>query len=380
MVIDEKIKAQLLHWEDKNIYGQFEKKCATLSKISGLNIDPSMYQLQYDLYTSHLNDYINFQTNAYAYIYKTHPEIDFTMAGRLKSRFSHYEKVIRKFIEQFEKDIFTNVKISDGYAIKVFIRSVAYDINKVSYDSNGVYVDYGKDEFRLVNNDVFSIPYGNRIIDAIVHAEKNEQGKTVFNIIKRDNELFISTKIDNDVVELPLSEATTYKKSNKADLVPYCKQLEEDIITFYTSKQFEKQFEQKFEVIKRKDYISRPKESGYESLQSSFYSEESGLALECQVRTSDMEDFNNAERETGYKPNEHKLSSNPMDRLPRFALTTRFKRGGFQTYLMSEGECYEYIYKNSFKEYTKKTMSKITSQSLEKKIDGSKKIKEDEGR
>lgn len=338
MIIDEKVKNKLLKWIDTEpIYKQFEKKCATLSKISGVIINPNEYQLQYNLHASSMDSYISFQTELYENLYGKYPNLQFGMAGRLKSPFSHYEKVIRKFVDLFEKDRYETVEILDDYAIKIFIMSVNYPITKVDTDSKGIYVDSDTDEFRISDNDVFEFKFGKKIINVPVKENKS-------NIFISNGIPYITTIIDKEIT-LPLKEAVTYKRSNKEDLVDYCYDFQKDVEQFYNSKGFQ--------TKKRKDYISRPKPSGYSSRQCSFYSEEEGLGIECQIRTYDMERYSNEERKYGYKPDEKKISQNSLNKISRFTLTTKFPDGVVYTYPMTDAECFKYIFGVPLQDYRK---------------------------
>lgn len=349
MVIDEKIKSKLLSWNDTEpIYKQFEKKCITLSEISGIIINPDDYQLQYQLHESALDSYIDFQTDLYKTLYEKYPNVEFGMSGRLKSPFSHYEKVVRKFIDLIQKDELRTVEILDDYAMKIFILSINYPVDKISVDSEGIYIDSGADEFRINEGDVFEILHNGRSLNIVVD-------KGVANVwIDKKNVPHISTVIDDKDTIFPLNMATTYKKSCKEHLVNYCRDFQNDVEEFYNNRGFA--------TKKRKDYISNPKPSGYASRQCSFYSEKEGLGLECQIRTYDMEKFSNAERKYGYKKNESKLSNNSINRLSRFTLTTRFA-DGFTTYRMTDAECFEYLYGMSLKDYRKEKIQQMEQQT-----------------
>ena len=345
MLIDEKTVKELNTWNDnESLYKQFEKKCAILSEMSGLIINPSEYQLQYDLHVSSMDEYINFQTELYGTLYEKYknPDLEFGMSGRLKSPFSHYEKVIRKFIELFRKDEIKPVEILDDYAIKIFIMSVNYHVDKIAVDSEGIYIDSGADEFRINDNhddrDIFVLPYQDSYISIPV-----EVGQS--NIFIDNTTPYITAVVNGQKITLPLNTATEYKRSKREDLISYCQEFQKDVEKFYNSKGFT--------TKKRKDYISQPKPSGYASCQCIFYSEEENLGIECQIRTYDMEKFNNYERAIGYKPDEKQYSSNSLKKIPKFALTTRFE-DGFHTYTMTDSECFEYIFDMPLQEYRKK--------------------------
>ena len=219
-----------------------------------------------------------------------------------------------------------------------------YHVDKISTDLDGIYIDSGADEFRICDNDCFDIPYNGKILNVPVN--KNQTNVFIDNHIP-----YISTNINGKEIKLPLSNAVTYKKSNKYDLVDYCRDIQYTVEDFYNARGFE--------TKKRKDYISRPKKSGYESRQCSFYSDDQNLGLECQIRTYDMEKYSNQERTYGYKPHESKISNNSLSSISRFALTTRFADGTIQTYTMSDAECFKYIYGMSLKEYRLKMRSAI---------------------
>lgn len=338
MIIDEKVKNKLLTWDnDGSIYKQFEKKCATLSKISNLIINPEEYQAQYDSHVASMDTYVNLQTELYTSLYEKYPELEFGMMGRLKSPFSHYEKIIRKFVELFEKDELKVVEIMDDYAIKIFPMSINYPVTKASVDTEGIYIDSRADEFRINDSDVFCFSHNGRLITVPV-----QEGQA--NIWISNSVPYISTTYNDEVLPFPLNEAITYKKSTKESLVEYCNMIRKDVQQFYNSKGFA--------TKKRKNYIDTPKPSGYSSIQDSFYSEELDLGIECQTRTYDMERFNNKEREYGYKPSEHKASANSLNKISRFALTTCFQ-DGIHTYRMTDAECFEYLYGISLTDYRK---------------------------
>lgn len=349
MIIDKKVKEKLLTFNDtEDIYKQFEKKCAHLSKISGIIIKPFDYKLQYEIHEASINDYIDLQTELYEILYNKYSQLEFGMSGRFKSPFSHYEKVIRKFIDLIEKDDLRPVEILDDFAMKIFIRSITYPVDKVSIDSEGIYIDCGPDEFRISDNpdaqDAFEFDYKGKIINVLV-----ENGQS--NIWIDGRVPYISTTLNDEKITLPLNSAIQYKRSNKEDLVPYCYSIPKDVEEFYNSKGFI--------TKKRKDYIARPKESGYSSNQYSFFSEEQNLGVECQIRTQDMEKYNNLERELGYKPSEKTISANSLSKTPRFVLTTKFP-DGVHTYAMTDAECFEYIFGMSLKDYSKKMKPSIT--------------------
>lgn len=342
MIIDEAVKKQLLTWnDDEPIYKQFEEKCATLSHLSGLVIDPDAYQVQYEAQKSSVNYYMDLQNELYGFLYKKYPNIEFAMAGRLKSSFSYYEKVIRKYIEQLSKDECRIVEVLDVYAIKVFLLNINYPIDKVSIDSEGIYIDSGANEFRIDKDDCFEFMHEGKVITALVNDDAT-------NVYVDNSTPHICTTRNNEAFDFPLNTATTYKKSSKEHLTKHCYKFQEDIATFYNDKNFI--------TRKMKDYIASPKPSGYSSLQWSFYSEDESLGIECQTRTYDMEKFNNMEREEAYKPNEHKLTKNALKKVPRFALTTKtnFSEEGYTTWKWDESECFEYLFGTSLKEYRKK--------------------------
>lgn len=341
MVIDEKVKERLLTWNDAEpIYKQFERKCKTLTRISGLLINPDDYQVQYDSQKPYTEYYMNLQNELYGFLYKKYPNVEFAMAGRLKSPFSYYEKVIRKFVEQLAKDEYRVVEVLDVYAIKIFLLNINYTIDKASIDSQGIYIDSGANEFRIDPGDCFEFMQEGKVINAVV--EENAGNVYLDNTIPH-----ICITRNDEKFDFPLNTATTYKKSSKEHLVKYCYKIQSDVEEFCNEK--------KFSTKKRKDYIEKPKASGYSSLQDSFYSEETGLGLECQTRTYDMEKFNNEEREKLYKPNEHRLSRNSQKKTPRFALTTRvnFSEEGFTTWKWDEKECFKYLFGISLNDYRK---------------------------
>lgn len=358
MIINERVKRNLLTWNDEEpVYKQFEKKCEKLSSLTGLVIDPLDYQLQYKLHESRKSEYIDIQTRLYARLYKKYPNVEFGMSGRLKSPFSHYEKVIRKFVEQFEKDEIRPVSILDDYAMKIFLKHINYSIDKVSVDSDGIYIDSGAYEFRFSDGDSFDFEYEGKTLNIVV-----KEGAS--NIWLDHTTPYICTTRNGKEIQVPLSLAKTYKRSTKEHLVKYCYEFQKDIERFYNK--------ENFITKKKKDYIDTPKESGYASLQMSFYNEEKNLGIECQTRTYDMERFNNEEREYGYKPNEHTLSRNSINQISRFALTTKFKNGGFQTYDMSDPECFKLIFGTTMEEYSKRMKPTLTpKEDNERKDDGS---------
>lgn len=342
MIIDEVVKNKLLTWNDsESIYRQFEEKCAILSEISGLVINPDDYQVQYEAQKSSVNYYMDSQNELYGFLYKKYPNIEFAMAGRLKSPFSYFEKVIRKYINQLSKDEFRIVEVLDVYAIKVFLLNINYPVDKVSIDSEGIYVDSGANEFRIEKDDCFEFTNDGKTINAIV-----KEGAT--NVYVDNSTPRICTTRNNEDFDFPLNTATTYKKSSKDHLVKYCYKFQEDIAEFYNN--------QNFTTRKMKDYIASPKASGYSSLQWSFYSEKESLGVECQTRTYDMEKFNNIEHEEVYKPNEHELTRNALKKVPRFALTTKtnFSEEGYTTWRWEEPECFQYLFGMSIQEYRKK--------------------------
>lgn len=354
MIINERVKRNLLTWNDEEpIYKQFEKKCEKLSNLTGLVINPIDYQLQYQLHVANKQYFMNLQTKLYERLYKKYPNVDFGMAGRLKSPFSHYEKVIRKFVEQFEKDEIRPVSILDDYAIKIFLRHINYPIDKISVDSEGIYIDSGTNEFRFNDGDSFVFEHEEKSLNVVV-----EEGAR--NIWLDHTTPYICTTRNGKELQIPLSLSKTYKRSTKEHLVKYCYEFQKDMEKFFNTLKDKDKDDDSFITKKKKDYIDAPKESGYSSLQMSFYSERRNLGIECQTRTYDMERFNNEEREYGYKPNEHELSHNSLDKISRFALTTKFKHGGFKTYDMSDPECFELIFGISMEDYSKKMKPTLT--------------------
>lgn len=364
MIIDENIEKKLITWNDTEpIFKQFERKCAALNRLSSgkLNIDPYYYAEQYDLHLNSLTTYTDYQTDLYQTLYEKYPNFDFGMGGRLKSIFSHYEKVIRKFVDLYKKSEFKLVEVFDDYAIKVFIRSVSFPVDKISIDSEGIYIDSGADEFRItdtstdevkseIDNDTsyipfdsFDIPYEGSEYNVVV-----EPGQKNISIV--DNIPYISTVYNGKELTLPLNSATYYKRSSRADLIDYCRDIQKDIEHFF--------YERGFKTEKRKDYITQPKLSGYSSRQISLHSTEEALYIECQIRTADMEKFSNEERKEVYKPHENELTRNAISRVPRYTLTTKLPDGAYYTYTMPEEECFEYTYKGiSLKEYRKQMNS-----------------------
>ncbi len=345
MDIDKKTEKRLLDWNDEEpIFKQFEKKCSTLSKISGMQIDPYQYQSQYETHKIARETYKTLQTDLYRSIYEKYPEIEFGMAGRIKSPFSHYEKVIRKYIELFKRDEFKPVEILDDFAIKLFIFYHNYQIDKVSTDSEGIYIDSGPDEFRIELGDCFVFNYGEKQHIAIVKEEKVRQ-KTKSNVGISSDKIpyIITTTPDNIVHTFNLKDAKFYKKSTKQCLTTSCYDFQKDIESFFSDRQYT--------IKKRKDYISNPKPSGYTSIQSSFFSKKANLGIECQIRTYDMEKFSTKEHDEGYKPNAHRVSLNSLQRTPLFSFTTKFPDQSIVTYLMDEEESFEYLFKMSLEDY-----------------------------
>ncbi len=342
MIIHNELKKELLAWDNtKPIYKQFEQKCEILTNLSGLIISPEDYQIQYEAQKSSVNKYMDLQDELYRFLYHKYPNVEFAMAGRLKSPFSYYEKVIRKFIEQLLKDEYKIVKVLDVYAMKVLLTNINYPIDKVSVDMQGIYIDCGPNEFRIEKDDCFEFSHEGNTISAVV-----KEGASNIYIDHVTPHICTTTRDKKDLI-LPLSLASIYKKSSKEHLVKYCYKFQEDIGEFCNHK--------KFETKKMKDYIEKEKPSGYASLQWSFYSEEDALGIECQTRTLDMEIFNNKERAEYYKPDEHKLTKNALQKMPYFALTTRvnFAEEGFTTWRWNDEECFEYLYGIPLKEYRK---------------------------
>lgn len=351
MIIEEKIKKKLLNFnDDEDIYQQFEKKCLYLSKLSGMKIDPTYYKLQYEIQEASIHDYVELQTEIYKTIDRKFPQIDFGMSGRLKSPFSYYEKIIRKYINLIEKDEFVIVEVLDDFAMKIFVSSINYPVDKISVDDDGIYIDSGPDEFRISEPNNIEYPVKNKLVTDAFEFDYN--GKRITVIVEDgmsnvyiDNKIpYICTTINNEKVTLPLNSAITYKKSHKEDLVPYCAAIQDTVQDFLNS--------QGFMTKKRKDYIKHPKQSGYSSMQWSYYSEEQSLGLELQTRTYDMDAHSDWEHGVGYKPNEHNISSNSLNKVPRFVLTTKFP-DGIHSLQMTEAECFEYIYHMSLKDYRK---------------------------
>ena len=144
MIIDEKIKDELNTWKnnkEQSIYSQFEAKCKTLSDIANVEINPMQYYAQYESQKFAMPTFEELQTQLYKKISKKYPNLEFGMSGRLKSPASHYEKVIRKFIEGFEKDEFKPIEILDDYAMKIFVFTNAkhwkINANQRNYETNG---------------------------------------------------------------------------------------------------------------------------------------------------------------------------------------------------------------------------------------------------
>lgn len=365
MVIEEKSKKRLLTFNnDEEIYKQFEKKCAYLSRLSGLKLDPSYYKLQYEIQEASIADYVNFQTEIYEIIAKKFPELDFGISGRLKSPFSYYEKIIRKFVNLLEKDELKTVEVLDTFAMKLFVLSVNYPVDKISADSDGIYIDSGPDEFRISEPISLDVPYKNRLVtDAF---EFNYNGRKILvlveeglnNVWTANNIPYICTTIDGEKISFPLNAAINYKKSHKEDLVSYCAAIQETVQDFLNTAGFT--------TKKRKDYIKHPKSSGYSSMQWSYYSEEQSLGVEFQTRTYDMELYSTWERQIAYKPNEHTISSNSLNMVPRYVLTTKFP-DGIHTLQMTEAECFEYLYHMPLRDYRKLMKYKAESEdSIEK--------------
>lgn len=351
MIIEEKAKKRLLTFDkNEDIYKQFEKKCSYLSKISGIKIDPSYYKLQYEIQEASMSDYIELQTEIYKTVDNKFPQLDFGISGRLKSPYSYYEKIIRKYVNLIEKDEFVLVEVLDTFAMKMFVSSINYPINKVSVDSDGIYIDSGPDEFRISEPIILDVPYKNRLVTDAFEFNYNGQIITALvedglsNIWINNSVPYICTTINNEKLTFPLNSAINYKKSHKEDLTPYCAAIQETIQEYLNS--------HGFTTKKRKDYIKHPKQSGYSSMQWSYYSEDQSLGLEFQTKTFDMESYSNWERGLNYKPEEHIISPNSLNKVPRFVLTTKFS-DGIHTYPMTEAECFEYLYHIPLKDYRK---------------------------
>lgn len=366
MEIDKKIKSKLLYFDDKeDIYEQFEKKCAYISRKFNIVIHPSDYRLQYNAYKGLTNYFADMQTSLYETISNKHNNIDFSIHGRFKSEYSHFEKIIRKFVQMIENDTIKPVQVFDDFAMTFLLLSVNYPIRKVGIDLNGIYIDPqdSLDEFRIARPIVLDAPYTkNTLVTDAFEFDYNgkltvlvEEGQK--NIFIEDNIPYIATTIDNQKIKLPLNLAKTYKKSSRDSLIPYNLLIQDNIEEFF--------IEKKFMPTKKKDYISNPKESGYSSIQCSFYSEESGLCLECQNRTYDMELYNKWERTIGYKPKETTLSRNALSKTPIYLQTTKFPTGVVQTNIMNEGECFELCYGIPLLDYHKKIQPNILKKEEE---------------
>ena len=369
MIINENTRNKLLSFDEtQDTYTQFEEKCKFLSNLTGFKIDPISYKIQYGIHEKSLDEYVSLQTELYEFLHSKYPNVEFSMSGRLKTEFSHYEKVIRKLINLIQKDELNSVQIFDDYAMKVNVRSVSYDVDKISVDDDGVYIDSGADQFRIVEpmtlppeyakrnklvTDAFEFDYNGKLITAIVYEGQK-------NIVIDNNVPYIYTSIDGKGVKFPLNSAKKYIKSFKDDLIPYCQSIQEDVSAFLNNKGFQ--------TKKRKDYIKAPKKSGYMSIQCSYYSEEESLGIECQTRTYDMDLFSNWERKV-YKPAEKKISLSSLDRIPQYVYTTAFP-DGVHSLKLNEAECFELIYNMSLKEYRKKIhpfiSPKATSNRLSK--------------
>ena len=350
MVIEKKLKSRLLSFnDDQDIYKQFEKKCLCLNRISSLRIDPSYYKLQYEIQEASINDYVELQTEIYKTIYEKFTELDFGLSGRLKSPFSYYEKIITKFVTLLEKDEYTMVEVLDTFAMKAFVSSINYPVNKISVDSEGIYIDSGPDEFRISEPFSLDVPYKNQLVTDAFEFNYNGRIITVLveegqkNVWITNNIPYICTNLYGERLTFPLNNAINYKKSHKEDLVPYCVAIQKTVQDFLNDKNFK--------TKKRKDYIKHPKPSGYSSMQWSYYSEDQSLGIEFQTKTYDMESYSNWERGY-YKPDEHTISANSLNKVPRYVLTTKFS-DGIHTLQMTEAECFEYLYNMSLKDYRK---------------------------
>lgn len=365
MEIDEKVKNRLLFFNDNNdIYEQFEKKCNYISRKFGIVIHPADYRLQYNAYKGMTNYFADIQTSLYETISNKHNNIDFGIYGRFKSEYSHFEKIIRKFVKMIEDNKIKPVQVFDDFAMTLLLLSINYPIRKVGLDLNGIYIDIQDrpDEFRIEKPVVLDAPYTkNTLVTDAFEFDYNgkltvlvEEGQK--NIFIEDNIPYIGTTIDNQKVKLPLNLAKTYKKSSKDNLVPYNLIIQDTIEKFF--------IEKNFMPTKKKDYINNPKSSGYSSIQCSFYSEKNKLAIECQNRTYDMELYNKWERGVGYKPKETTLSRNSLSKTPIYLQTTKFPTG-VQTNVMNDDECFELCYGISLLEYYKKMQPTITTREEE---------------
>lgn len=321
LMIEQTLKNALLNWKDTEpIFKQFEEKLEKISELFEVSLDPYAYQSQYETHLDSLATYMKLQNEIAEKLHIANPELQFGIAGRLKSFSSYYEKIIRKYIELLEKDEFkkeefgTNkkfkpIEIHDLYAFKVFLLSLRYPISKVSMDGEGIYIDCGSKEFRINDKDCFefSLDNGKSITVPVksfkVNAKKNADeaingimGNEVpalkeTNIFVEQNRSYIkyTDPNTNQNIKLALKDATHYIRSNKGILIPNCYKFQPKIVQILN--------EHKFEVLKEKDYYENPKPSGYSSLQVSLFNKEEGLSMEFQLRHYDMERFILFERE-----------------------------------------------------------------------------------
>lgn len=328
------------HFNDTEpIRKQFVAKCAEISKLSGVQIDPYYYFEQFDNFSGSIAYFADIQTELYAKLKTKYPELEFGIRGRTKAPLNYYEKVIKKLIQNpFEKP-----KIYDQFANKIFLMSVQYSIDSINIEDEKVQIESDKELFDIDINDCFDFLYKNSIRAVLV--------EDLSNIIIDNGEVFILflDKEDNTTKKLPLSNAIHYRKSSKDDLVPYCYEIRKDILEFYETKKFERK--------KTKNYIKSPKESGYESIQDSYYSTEYDVGIETQIKTFDMD--KNAKDDpmqcrTTYKPGVKDLNNNSIYRVPKYALTTGRKDTNIPlTYTPAEDVCFKYTFDFLKEDYLK---------------------------
>lgn len=342
-----------IDYQAETVIKQFEKYCNELNKQYQTNIDPNYYISQFNNFSSSIQYFAELQEQLYIQLKTSFPNLDFGIRGRSKTAFSYFTKVL----ERLKKDPFEIAEIQDLFANKVFVRSIDFPIDKISFyydDSFAIYS--GHHELDLIHDDALVFPNGN----VIIIRNPSEQ------IIKKDSNLFIK---DLDTGILCNLNDATLKRSNQTSLIPYLYEMEKVSYKFYSSIGFER--------CKIRDYIATPKESGYSALQDSFYSPELNLGIETQYKTQDMETASKEDPKQArntYKKGSREINENTLYQVPHYALTSCiYDRKKNQivpiTHIPSDDKCLEYTFHITKKEYLKEMALQAQIKLLQKQLE-----------
>lgn len=133
--------------------------------------------------------------------------------------------------------------------------------------------------------------------------------------------------------------------TDEAILMGYCYKLKDFL---------EKYYSQSNVVISRlKDYITSPKENGYEAIHlSGVVVSQNNRRFETQIKTAEMEKiakYGSANHAEKYKPRD--FGRYPLAKVPQYMTIITSNDGTITSYRLTREECFQYFFNRPYKDY-----------------------------